>query len=295
VAKQFGLGRGLGALIPDTVAPEGEAPKASATAAVGKLRPNPDQPRKEFRQEALEELADSIRGHGVLQPILVEEDGAGGYVIVAGERRWRAAQMAGLREVPIIVRNFSDPERLEIAIIENIQREDLNPLEEAQAYKSLMGLSGLPQEEIAKRVGKNRSTVANALRLLKLPEECLAGLKDGSLTAGHARAILAVANPADQIVLMKRIRDGGLSVRQAEENSKALNAGQRASSSATIKKAGQAPKKPRVVELADIEQKLIGFLGTKVSLSGSASKGKIVIEYYSQEDLERILEAMSGD
>jgi len=290
VAKTHGLGRGLGALIPESE-DRADGDKLALFVPVGKLKPNPRQPRKDFDAASLAELADSIRGHGVIQPIIAEDDGSGGYAIIAGERRWRASQMAGLREVPVIVRKVSEPERLEMALIENIQREDLNPLEEAQAYKALMELSGAAQEEIAKKVGKDRSTVANALRLLKLPAECMEGLRDGRLSAGHARAILAIVNPADQIVLMRRIEKGGLSVRQAEEEARGLNGGKRAAGKAGGAKKPAGKKKP--VALADVEQRLISRLGTKVSIQGSAAKGKIVVEYYSQEDLDRILEIVS--
>jgi len=290
VAKQHGLGRGLGALIPES-ADQASGDRFASTVPLGRIRPNPNQPRKDFDQAALKELADSISVHGVIQPIIAEDDGSGGYVIIAGERRWRASQMAGLREVPVIVRKVSEPERLEMALIENIQREDLNPLEEAHAYKALMELSGAAQDEIAKKVGKDRSTVANAIRLLKLPAECQEGLRDGSLSAGHARALLSVVNPADQAVLRKRIVEDGLSVRQAEEEARELNAGKRAAGKASAKK---TPAKRKPVDIADVEQRLIARLGTKVSISGGAKKGKIVIEYYSSEDLDRVLEIVKA-
>ncbi len=292
MAKQFGLGRGLDALMPEPPLPEsGAQAGAPLSLPLGRLRPNPDQPRRDFPQESLSELADSIREHGIIQPILVEEDGAGGYLIVAGERRWRAAQMAGLREVPVILRAYTDKDRLEVAIIENIQREDLNPVEEAEAYRRLMELSGAPQEEVAKRVGKNRSTVANALRLLKLPPECLESLRQGELSPGHARAILAVVNPADQEILRRRIAEQGLSVRQAEDQARALNAGQRAASP-KAGKAGARTSASGSVDIADLEQRLIQTLGTKVRLAGSASKGRIVIEYYSRDELDRLIETL---
>lgn len=290
--QQHGLGRGLGALIPDTIPgiqEIGTGQNVPQSMPIGKIRGNPKQPRKEFSQESLDELAASVREHGIIQPILVEEDGDG-YMIVAGERRWRAAQIAGLREIPVLIKSFTDQQRLEISLIENIQREDLNPVEEAHAYRNLMEITGLAQEEVARRVGKNRSTVANALRLLKLPEDMLAGLRDGSLTAGHARAVLAVVNPADQEVLFRRILADGLSVRQAEEMSKQLNSGQRGKASAE-KPAANAPQLPP--EIRAVQQKLIDALGTKVVVGGNGKKGKIVIEYYSPDDLDRILGIVS--
>ena len=291
--QQHGLGRGLGALIPDTIPgiqEIGTGQGAPVTVAIGKIRANPKQPRKDFSKESLDELADSIREHGIIQPILVEESSPDGYMIVAGERRWRAAQIAGLRDVPVLVKAFTDQQRLEISLIENIQREDLNPVEEAHAYRNLMEITGLAQEEVARRVGKNRSTVANALRLLKLPDDMLVALRDGSLTAGHARAVLAVVNPADQEVLFNRVRADGLSVRQAEEMSKQLNGGMRAKAASTAPEASAPALRP---EVREIQQRLIDALGTKVSVSGDGTKGKVVIDYYSPDDLERILEIVA--
>lgn len=293
MANKPGLGRGLGALIPDSLPglqEIGTGQNAPMSVPPGRLRPNPKQPRKDFKEEALAELADSIREHGLIQPILVEESGPGEYLIVAGERRWRAAQIAGLREVPVIVKAYTEQQRLEIALIENIQREDLNPLEEANAYHNLMEMTGLAQEEVARRVGKNRSTIANALRLLKLPDEVLGGLRDGQISAGHARSILSVINPADQLVLFHRILTDGYSVRRAEDVARELNQGKRAAQTKE-----KAPKAPPAVELRELEQRLIERLGTKVSFSGTPNKGRIIVEYYSQEDLERILDKISGN
>lgn len=291
--QQHGLGRGLGALIPETIPgiqEIGTGQNVPQSMPIGKIRANPKQPRKEFSQESLDELASSIREHGIIQPILVEEDADEGYRIVAGERRWRAAQIAGLREIPVLIKSFTDQQRLEISLIENIQREDLNPVEEAHAYRNLMEITGLAQEEVARRVGKNRSTVANALRLLKLPDDMLAGLRDGSLTAGHARAVLAVVNPADQEVLFQRICADGLSVRQAEEMSRQLNSGQRGKAGVE-KAASKSQYLPP--EIRAVQQRLIDALGTKVSVGGNGKKGKIVIDYYSADDLDRILGIVS--
>ena len=298
---KFGLGKGLGALIPESEVEvhleslEGGVRPVSTdglrSVPLGKLVPNPNQPRKIFDEVALNELAASIRQHGIIQPVIVEESGDGSFLIIAGERRYRAAEKAGLREVPVVVRSFSPEKKLEIALIENVQREDLNPVEEAEAYKALMEHSSLSQEEVAEKVGKSRPAVANALRLLKLPEDILAALRSGELSSGHARAILAVLGPADQATLFRRILDEGLSVRQAEALASDLNAGKRPESA----KKSDKPSRPLTVELKDMEQRLIGYLGTKVQLKGDEKKGSITIEYFSMDDLERVYDLMTGD
>jgi ParB family transcriptional regulator, chromosome partitioning protein len=257
------------------------------------LKPNPHQPRREFDEEALKELADSIREHGIIQPIIAEDAGDGTYFIIAGERRTRAARLAGLAKVPVIVKKFSDERKLEVALIENIQREDLNPVEEAQAYHRLMTLGNLSQEEAASRVGKNRSTVANALRLLKLPEDMSSSLSAGQITSGHARAILSVLNPADQRILFGRIVGNALSVRDAERMAGELNAGSRA---ATAK---PEPKKASVdgvrdVEIRNLEQKFIDVLGTKVTVKGNLDRGTVEISYFSRDDLDRLYEVINS-
>jgi ParB family chromosome partitioning protein len=316
--KQFGLGRGLGALIPDSeLEPvraelpeaEGEAGSAEtgqgANAAqsvqpvaerglvrlpLGRIEPNPDQPRKTFTAESIAELAESIRRHGLIQPIVVEDVGAGQYRIVAGERRWRAADAAGLREIPVLVRSFTAERRLEIALIENVQREDLNPVEEAEAYRGLMELTNCTQEEVADKVGKSRPAVANALRLLKLPAQALDALKEGRISPGHARALLAVQDPTSREFLLARLLAEDLSVRQAEAAAQDLNAGRRPAQPHQDK---TAPR--REAEIVELEGKLIGAFGTKVDIKGDSKKGSIVIEYYSLEDLERIIEVVAGD
>jgi ParB family chromosome partitioning protein len=278
------LGKGIGALLGD----EAEVDQASVSEVpVSALKPNPQQPRREFDETALRELAESIRQKGVLQPVLAEPSQDGTYVIIAGERRVRAARLAGLEKVPVLVRQFSPDEKLEIALIENIQREDLNPIEEALAYKKLMELAGLNQEQMASRVGKDRSTIANTLRLLKLPEEAQGAVEKGTLSPGHARAILSLVNPADQQLLFKRIMDKGISVREAEELAAAFSAGKRQAQKPRRGSQAAARKEP---EVREIEQKLIEKLGTKVDLKGNGSKGRIEIVYYSSEDLERLLE-----
>lgn len=293
MAKQFGLGKGLGALIPEPeiafAAGEGlDEAGGVRTIPLSKLRPNPDQPRRSFDEAALAELANSLKSHGVIQPIVAEDAGDGSFIIVAGERRYRAAKMAGLTELPVIVRSFDPQKRLEIALIENVQREDLNPVEEAEAYRSLMSLGGRSQEEVADAVGKSRSAVANALRLLKLPEPMLSALRDGNLTAGHARAILSVIDPGRRELLFTRIVAEGISVREAEAAAAELNA-----PPARRGEEAKRPEKPKEPEILAVEERLIEALGTKVSIKGDARKGTISIEYYSLEDLERILDTLS--
>lgn len=253
------------------------------------VEPNPDQPRKEFDRDSLEELAASIREQGVLQPLLVE-GWASGYRIVAGERRWRAAQIAGLTEIPVLVRTFTEESRMEIALIENIQRADLRPMEEARAYRSLMEAFNLTQEDVAKKVGKQRSTVANALRLLRLPEDMQAALDSSRLTPGHARAILSVTLSEGQKILFQAILAEGLSVRDAEERAQRLNAG---SPPSGPKVAPAVARRP--AEIADWEQRFIERLGTKVTIKGDARKGRIEITYLSPEDLDRLYEVLGGD
>ncbi len=250
------------------------------------LKPNPHQPRQIFDDDALNELAASIREHGVVQPIVIEDAGDGTFFIIAGESRTRASILAEQKKVPVQLRKFNDEKKLEIALIENIQRSDLNPIEEAQAYYNLMQLGGLNQDEVAKKVGKGRPTVANALRLLKLPEDMQNSLIVGQITAGHARALLSVLNPADQRVLFNRIIGESISVRETENTAIQLNEGSRATmpkNPATIK-----PKKD--ADVAALEQKFIEALGTKVQMKGSLEKGSLVVEYFSRADLDRLYE-----
>jgi ParB family chromosome partitioning protein len=209
---------------------------------------------------------------------------------VAGERRFRAAKIAGLDMVPVIVKKYSENERLQISLIENIQRENLNPIEEASAYDALIKQTGLRQEELAQQIGKNRSTIANSLRLLKLPRVYKDALIEGSITPGHGRAILSVSNPADREVLFSKIIDTGFSVREAEELAERLNKGSRGS-----KRDGPTKKKAKTPELREIEEQLIGSLGTKVQVKGSLNSGKIEITYYSQADLDRLYDLLSSE
>jgi ParB family chromosome partitioning protein len=286
------LGKGLDALLPDEGSPpERPAKTSSGTGEIlinlDRLIANPAQPRKRFEAAELEELAASIKQHGIIQPIIVDEED-GRYVIVAGERRSRAARMAGLEEVPAIVRKYSSQKRLEIALIENIHRSDLNPLEEAFAYKQIMENGGLSQDETAERVGKNRSTVANALRLLKLPPAMGKALEAGTISAGHARAILSLSGAAAQERLFTEINAKALSVRAAEKRAAELGAGGRGKNA----KAAANPPDTRDPELKAMEEKFIETLGTKVRINGTLKKGRIEIEYYSMEDLDRLLELL---
>jgi ParB family chromosome partitioning protein len=269
-----GLGRGLSALIGDEAAPtRGEVPaKGSRTLPVAFLKPGRFQPRKMFADEALSELAASIKEKGVLTPILVRPLGPDSYEIVAGERRWRAAQLAKLHDVPVVVRDLADAETLEIAIIENVQRADLNALEEASAYQELMDQFGKTQEQVAQDVGKSRSHVANSVRLLRLPEPVKQWLREGKLTAGHARTLLSAADPE---AAAREILAGQMSVRQAEQRSpKKTKAG------------GKPPKDPN---LADLEASISNKLGLKIQIIHKGDKGgEVRIAYSSLEQLEEI-------
>ena len=250
-----------------------------------RLVPNPSQPRKEFDPKALEELCDSIKEQGIIQPIIVEKAEEGNdFYIIAGERRTRAAKMAGLKKVPVRLSKYDKIKKLEVALIENIQRADLNPIDEANAYYNLMQMGDLSQDEVAKRVGKKRPTIANALRLMKLPEDMQKSLIDGQISSGHARALLMCENIADQRVLFGKIVGSGLSVRNAEDMARDLNNGSRAASKKTDNK--KAPKKDP--DIVSIEQKFLEIFGTKVTLKGNLEKGSIVIDYYSKDDLDRL-------
>jgi len=293
------LGRGISALFLDDTEKEQPEKKTGADSGksggsstggetlipLEKLRANPGQPRKRFDQAELEELAASVKQHGVIQPIIVDKDNNGNFVIIAGERRSRAAALAGLSEIPALVRNYSDQKKLEVALIENLHRSDLNPIEEAMAYKQLMDTAGLSQDEAAERVGKNRSTVANALRLLKLPARMREAMEEGTLSAGHARSILSLTKAADQELLFAEISKKNLSVREAEKRAAALNA-ERSADGKNAKPAGKNAK--REPNLKAMEEKFIRTLGTKVTINGTLKKGRIEIEYYSMDDLDRL-------
>ncbi len=275
------LGKGLGALIPDLSALDDNEKKALGIheLELDKIMPNEYQPRKVFDDEKLKELAASIKEQGVIQPIIVHRTGSG-YELIAGERRWRASRLAGLKTIPALVKDATKRELLEMALIENIQREDLNPLEAAEAYKRLQDEFRLTQEDLAKRVGKERSTVTNFLRILGLPKEVKHELAAGGLSMGHAKALLSLERVRDQIQAALMIVKKGLSVREAEALASRL-------------KNPPKEKKARLShDLRTVEEKLRKALGTKVSIASKSKGGKIVIEYYSAEELDRILEKL---
>lgn len=296
--KRSGLGKGLDSLIPDS----GKVPEsrkkvevvekivekvvekpAEIKVKINQIEPNRDQPRKQFDEEALQELADSIKQFGVLQPLIVQ-DKKKYYEIIAGERRWRAAKLAGLKEVPVIIRSMTDQQILEISLIENIQRENLNPIEEAIAYKRLLEEFELKQEEVAKRVSKSRTAVTNSMRLLKLDERVQQMLIDGMLSTGHARALLTIEDPQLQFDTATRIFNEKMSVRDVEKLVKNLG-------KEKPQKKEKDPQQEAVFQ--DLEEKMKAALGTKVSINRKNNqKGKIEIEYYSMEELERLMEIM---
>lgn len=302
-AAKKGLGKGLGALLGGDLTEETkkeepqekivvetkivEVPK-EVYLKISMIEPNQEQPRKEFNQEQLEELAESIRNYGVLQPIMVQKKGDL-YEIIAGERRWRAAKMAGLKEVPVIIRDFDRQKKMEISLIENVQRSDLNPIEEAMAYRQLIEEFGLKQEEIAERVSKNRATIANSLRLLKLDPRVQELLTQGVISNGHARALLAIEDLEQQYGAAELIVKNGLSVREVEKLVKSL-----------LKPAKEKePTKKEERDLSfifqDLEERMKSIMGTKVMIHRKdKSKGRIEIEYYSEAELERIVELIES-
>ena len=286
------LGRGIEALIRGSEQPRNDPVSSVVDIAISSIDAGPHQPRRDFRNETLMELAESIRQNGILQPVLVQKEENGRYTIIAGERRVRAAGMAGLESVPVLVRKFSDEERIEVALIENIQRQDLSPIEEANAYRSLMDGFNLSQDEVAAKVGKKRSTIANSLRLLRLPSFMQEALDLGDITSGHARAVLMVVSPSDQEVLYRRIVDQGLSVRESEAMAGELNRGSRAVDGTGG--VGESIRRTRAVEITELEQRLIDTFGTKVQVRGNVERGRIEISFFSRDDLERILEIVSA-
>ena len=285
-AKPRGLGKGLNAIIgADVVSEVIDRPRA-VEIPVDRLSPNPFQPRRSFTEEGLEQLADSIRHHGILQPIVVRPSGDG-YQLIAGERRWRAAQIAGLQRIPAVVRELDDPGMVQVALIENLQREDLNPIEEASAYRRLMDEFNMTQEQLSSTIGRSRPAIANAVRLLNLPTEIQRAVEERKLSEGHARCLLAISDQEDQLKVAAQIIANGLNVRQAEELVRGTT---RDVSRETIRKR-TSEDDPDAVRLT---QRLGERLGTRVKLSGSVRKGKLEIEYYSTEDLDRILEIILG-
>ncbi len=281
--KNTGLGRGLDALI-DTTHVNTNGSSSINEVALNEIKANPNQPRRNFDEEALEELAASIRELGVISPITLRKNGDGDYLIIAGERRYRAAKMAGLETIPAYIRTAKDEQVMEMALIENIQREDLDAIEIALAYQRLMDDYSLTQERMSERVGKKRATVANYLRLLRLPAEVQMGIKEKKIDMGHARAILAVKQPADQITLYKRILQEGLSVRQVEK----IAGGQEEQKPAHKKTASL-----NIPELDTLQQELASFFGVKVKMScNEHGKGKIAIPFNSDEELQRIMQKL---
>lgn len=299
MALKRGLGKGLDSLIPTNVMMESEVKHSTASTAssaeegkdgtlmvkLSKVEPNREQPRKNFDEDSLQELAESLKQFGMLQPILVQNRGDY-YEIIAGERRWRAAKIAGLKEVPVIVRELTDQEIVEISLIENIQREDLNPIEEAQAYKRLLTEFHLKQDEVAERVSKSRTAVTNSMRLLKLCDEVQKMVVDDMISTGHARALISIEDPEEQYLIAQKIFDEKLSVREVEKLVKDLH------------KPPKPPKEENRTLQAiyqEISERLKQSLSTKVSVSAKQNgAGKIEIEFYNHEDLERLLERITG-
>ena len=273
--KKRGLGKGLDAIFAENT---DETTEGAVSVKIGEIEPNRDQPRKEFDSEALSELADSISQHGVLQPLLLRPLLTGGYRIVAGERRWRAARMAGLTEVPAIIREMSDAEEMLFALIENLQREDLTPREEARGYRTLIEAQDFTQEEVSKAVGKSRPAITNALRLLNLPEDIQGMLERGEITAGHARTLLSFKSQEDMRLGAQKAKDGA-SVRELEALAKRLN-----------EKKESLPKTPRKNQYFEEAQLAVGeYLNRRVKVAGSKKKGTLQIEFYGEEDLQNLL------
>ena len=289
-----GLGRGLDSLFGEYSAEEPAEIKEKVVEKVekvvvnepkeidiGLIDRNPDQPRKIFEETALQELADSIKNHGVIQPIIVKEN-EGRYVIIAGERRWRASRLAGIKTIPCVVKNYTEREISEIAIIENLQREDLNPIESAKAIRNLINQYDLTQDEVADKIGKSRPAVANTLRLLALPENIISLVENNKITAGHARALLAADDSAKQKEIALSIIENDLTVRDVENLIKALN-----------KPVVEKQVKVQSLELKDFSEQIKRVLSTKVEIKGDDNKGKIVINYYSKDDLNRIYDILN--
>jgi len=279
--KKGGLGKGLDALIP-TNNPQGEG--GALLVPIDSVTPNPRQPRQQMDEADLQELADSIQEHGILQPLIVTQETSGRYTLIAGERRLRAARLVGLQMVPVLVRQATDQERLELALIENVQRSDLAPLETADAYRQLTEDFGLSQEEVAQQVGKSRVSVTNTLRLLKLPDPVRQALADDDITEGHARALLGLASPSAQLAVLQIILQKNLSVRQAEDLVRKWAPG--------ITSRHVSPPAPEVSEL---EGRLRSRFGTKVTLRHGKKGGTMTIHYYSDEELESLINQFLGD
>lgn len=297
--KKRGLGKGIGSLmsgfdfdtqtediLTKTLKEETHTNKLTVVEIdISRIRTNPNQPRKYFDEEALNELAESIKTQGIIQPLTVEEIAPGEFSIIAGERRYRAAKIAGLDKVPAIVMSLTDVQRIQVSLIENIQRENLNAIEEAQAYQYLIDKTGFTQEEVAGRVGKSRSTITNSLRLLSLSDQMKDDIVSGAMTAGHAKAILSLVNPSDRQLLRDKIIREGLSVRDAEEMATSFNKGQKVKTKKKNEKEDEEIKKT--------EEKFTSALGSKCEIKGSLDKGKLIIKFRSSSDLEKLYALIS--
>ena len=279
MSKKFALGKGLGALIPED---DNKSEKGSLLIPINKIKSNSEQPRKDFDNEKIVELAESIKHHGIIQPLILQKDESN-YMIVAGERRWRAAKIAGIKEVPAIIMDLTQKEILEISLIENIQREDLNPIEEAIAYKKLLSDFDITQDELSKRMGKSRTAITNVMRLINLDSRVQEYLIEGVLSEGHGRTLLAVKDNELQYELAQKVIDDGISVRELERLIKKI-----------LSKKDEDNKKEELNPYyRDVLDRLQNHFGTKVSISNKKNKGKIEIEYYSEEDLQRIIDIIN--
>jgi ParB family chromosome partitioning protein len=286
MSKKRGLGRGLGSLIPGGDQEEQTNQSGLLNISVNAISPNPRQPRTQMDDEKLAELAESIREHGLIQPLIVRQEAENKYVLIAGERRWRASQLAGLPTVPVVVKEASPQAMLELALIENIQRADLNPIEEAMAYQQLMDDFGLTQEAVAKRVGKSRPTVANVVRLLNLPENIQEAVNNELISGAHARALLPLPTPESQTAVMNSIIRQGLSVRQVESIVNKIK---------SEVKPRSKPSQRLSAEMASLESQFRHRLGTQVKIQPGENGGRVVIHYYSDEELQAIFEAIVGE
>ena len=281
MSKKFALGKGLDALIPS----EGKSKNDNLLIPINKIKSNSQQPRKAFDNESIVELAESIKHHGIIQPLILKQSGDD-YVIIAGERRWRAAKLVGIKEVPAIIMELTDKEILEVSLIENIQREDLNPIEEAMSYKKLLEDFNITQDDLSKRIGKSRSTITNSIRLTNLDERVQEYLIEGVLSEGHGRTLLAVKDNNLQYELAQRVIDDGISVRELERIIKNIN-------NEKDKNRNKGTEKELNPYYKDVVNKLQNYFGTKVSLCNKKNKGLIEIEYYSEEDLQRIIDIIN--
>ena len=289
MASNKGLGRGLGALLGDFTEEPQDSKNPYRTLPIYKVEPNPGQPRQDFDEEELQALADSIATHGIVQPLTVREISGGYYQIIAGERRWRAARQAGLKEVPAVIIEADDKKTMELALIENLQRQDLNPVEEAFAYKALIDRFSMTQEEVARQVGKNRSTIANMLRLLELPDEVLKLLRDGKLSMGHARALLGLDDADEMVRLGERIVEKEYSVRDVERIVRLMT-----SNHASDEEDDDPETTQKKVYMKDLETRVMTRLGRRVRIHQSARKKTVEVSYEDDKDLEDLLKTLAG-